>query len=430
MKRAVAALGALAVIVGLATPAIAAPTYATGFEGFTLGDPNGQDGWSMTGPYDVAVVSPGITGGRAIRMSNAVTSGSFGDWLISPAVNPVAEGQRFDASFDLASVSAMLQAGLQISMSPQSGGGARMSFLRFEDQADGVHVIFSEVIGTTNPATFVSSDIATMTRAAHTVRIQMDLLPGPSNDVVRVFIDGTLRKTGTSWENFYRFGEGGPASPPAVDSLIFQARTQMGDTTTQWSANAGNGFLIDNVSIAGMAIPLAPTITAITPSSAAPGASVTITGTNLTGGQVTVCGVAATETAVSATSITFTVPNLAAQSCSVVVTTAGGTASTTLTVLAGPAPTPGCTIVGTSGADTLEGTPGNDVICAKAGADTVRAKQGDDVLKGAKGSDLLKGGKGRDLLKGGPGADVLNGGPGRDTCKGGKGPDTLKNCEA
>jgi Ca2+-binding RTX toxin-like protein len=426
MKRAVAALGALAVIVGLATPALAAPTYATGFEGFTLGSPNGQDGWSMTGPYDVAVVSPGITGGRAIRMSNAVTSGSFGDWLISPAVNPVAEGQRFDASFDLASVSAMLQAGLQISMSPQSGGGARMSFLRFEDQADGVHVIFSEVIGTSNPANFVNSDIATMTRAAHTVRIVMDLLPGPSNDVVRVFIDGVLRKTGTSWENFYRFGEGGPASPPAVDSLLFQARSSAGTAPT----TLGAGFLIDNVSIAGMAIPAAPTITAITPSSAAPGASVTITGTNLTGAQVTVCGVAATETAVSATSVAFTVPTLAAQNCTVVVTTPGGTASTTLTVLAGPAPTPNCTIVGTSGPDTLIGTAGVDVVCAKAGADTVLSKEGDDNVKGAKGPDLLKGGKDNDLLRGGKGPDTLNGGPGFDTCKGGKGNDRFLNCEA
>jgi hypothetical protein len=38
--------------------------------------------------------------------------------------------------------------------------------------------------------------------------------------------------------------------------------------------------------------PSAPTITSISPGSAAPGASVTITGTNLTGAQVTVCNVA------------------------------------------------------------------------------------------------------------------------------------------
>lgn len=176
--------------------------------------------------------------------------------------------------------------------------------------------------------------------------------------------------------------------------------------------------------------PSAPTITSISPGSAAPGASVTITGTNLTGAQVTVCNVAAVETAVSATSVTFTVPTLAAGSCAVVVTTAGGTVSTTLQVLAGPTPPPGCTIIGTSGADTLTGTAGADTICAKSGADTVRAKQGDDVVKGAKGPDLLKGGKGNDLLRGGKGADRLIGGPGFDTCKGGKGPDSFINCEA
>ncbi len=58
-----------------------------------------------------------------------------------------------------------------MTVSPDDGNGGRMSFLRFEDQADGVHVFFSDV---TNPgpfptvSNFVTTDIATITRGALT----------------------------------------------------------------------------------------------------------------------------------------------------------------------------------------------------------------------------------------------------------------------
>src|SRR5689334_4182274 len=50
---------------------------------YSLGNINGQNGWSKTGAYDVAVVAntygyPSF-GGQSLRLSNAVTSGSFGD---------------------------------------------------------------------------------------------------------------------------------------------------------------------------------------------------------------------------------------------------------------------------------------------------------------------------------------------------------------
>ncbi len=39
-----------------------------------------------------------------------------------------------------------LQPGLQISVAPQTAGGARMSFLKFEDTQDGIVVSFSDVM--------------------------------------------------------------------------------------------------------------------------------------------------------------------------------------------------------------------------------------------------------------------------------------------
>ena len=54
---------------------------------------------------------------------------------------------------------------LAISVSPDTGHGARMSYLRFEDQADGVHVFFD---GATATGDFVEKDIATLSRASAT----------------------------------------------------------------------------------------------------------------------------------------------------------------------------------------------------------------------------------------------------------------------
>ena len=34
---------------------------------------------------------------------------------------------------------------MHMSVSPDNGSGARMSYLRFEDQSDGVHVFFDDV---------------------------------------------------------------------------------------------------------------------------------------------------------------------------------------------------------------------------------------------------------------------------------------------
>ena len=70
-------------------------------QGYTLGDINGQpnDGnnWMKTGSYDVAVVtipntaSAGFDGTQALRLSDSVTSASFGDQTFSPGVDPAGQ---------------------------------------------------------------------------------------------------------------------------------------------------------------------------------------------------------------------------------------------------------------------------------------------------------------------------------------------------
>ncbi|MEU3483845.1 calcium-binding protein [Streptomyces sp. NPDC033754] len=74
----------------------------------------------------------------------------------------------------------------------------------------------------------------------------------------------------------------------------------------------------------------------------------------------------------------------------------------------------GCTIIGTSGPDTLNGGYSNDVICGLGGNDTVRASYGHDTVHGGYGNDNLDGSFGDDTMNGGPGSDTLTGSYGND----------------
>jgi hypothetical protein len=236
---------------------------------YSVGNINGQDGWMKTGSFDVAVASNTYGyptfGTQSLRTSDAITSGSFGDQTFAkPLVNAVGEvdstdgtfsrgtlQRHFEMQFDFASTMSVLQPGMHVSVSPDRGDGSRMSYLRFEDQADGIHVFFDDVQGTTNPANFVETELATITRSPHTIKLVMDTLDGPSNDVVKVYIDGVLKITGTSWENYYRYDSESAfeQSPRIVKTVLFR---ESGGATP---ANANNGFLIDNYSALSGPIP-------------------------------------------------------------------------------------------------------------------------------------------------------------------------------
>ena len=102
--------------------------------------------------------------------------------------------------------------------------------------------------------------------------------------------------------------------------------------------------------------PAAPTIASFTPASGMPGATITLTGTNLAGATSLLLGTAAvTSTVVNATTITFTVP-ATAQTAALTVTTPGGsaTSSGTFTVLPASATAP--TITSFSPASAYQGT--------------------------------------------------------------------------
>jgi hypothetical protein len=211
-----------------------ADTVTTTFDAFDPGTVNGQDGWKATGPYDQSVVD--VPGGKALRISNAVTAGSFSDMTFSkPVTKPAGENDATNVLVNKFTVKApdTFVPGLIVSVSPDDGRGSRMSYLRLEDHADGVKVFWRD-------ATFTDQLIATLDRSAlHTFEVESTFVRGDDNDVVRVTIDGAQKVRGASWENYYRSDE--ERQPSASDRLLIRTAGTAAPLTS------GSGFLFDDV---------------------------------------------------------------------------------------------------------------------------------------------------------------------------------------
>ena len=209
-------------------------------------------------------------GSQSLRISNAVVSGCFGDQTFSKRLDhaagesdadagtgwvvvPGTPKSHFEAQWDFAStVPDAEQPGLSVVASPDRGDGSRMSWVQMADTPDGLDINFYDVQGTDNPANFVgpTSVASGLDRTVpHTIRITMDFLQGPSNDVVKVYVDGSLRHTGTSWENYFRYDTEAAAyggKPPIVNRILFRT----GGTPEQAApATAGKGFVFDAFSM-------------------------------------------------------------------------------------------------------------------------------------------------------------------------------------
>lgn len=260
-----------ALAIGCLANSAHADSVQVDFESYTLGTINAQDGWSRTGNYDHVVAGSLGTAGfgdQSLRISNALTSGSFGDQTFAkPLTDAVGEVDSTDGSFsrgslqrqfvlqfDLASTKpSAQQPGLFMSMSPDRGDGSRMSYLSFTDVAGGIDVLFFDVQGLTgSDANFVATDLGILDRAVpHHIRLALDTLDGPSNDVVRVWIDDVLVHTGTSWEDYYRFDPESAfeQSPRIVKTTLFRT------SGAAVPSNSGFGYLIDNLNLTSGTIP-------------------------------------------------------------------------------------------------------------------------------------------------------------------------------
>jgi len=244
---------------------------------YTVGDINGQDGWMKTNPhYDVVVAAQTMYrsfGTQSLRYSDAFTSSSFGDQTFAkPLKDSVGEAaatagtftvgiklRHFEMQFDIASTKpTMQQPGLHISISPDRGDGSRMSYLRIDDGPDGIAVIFDDVQGILpagDPECATSGGCANFVEkilteklnrsVPHRIKLTLETLNGPSNDIVKVFIDGEFVHQGTSWEDYYRYDPEAVAeqSPRIVKTVLFRASDPPN------SGDLNFGFLIDNLII-------------------------------------------------------------------------------------------------------------------------------------------------------------------------------------
>ncbi|WP_405941017.1 calcium-binding protein [Streptomyces sp. NBC_00207] len=213
------------------------------------------------------------------------------------------------------------------------------------------------------------------------------------------------------------------------------ARYEGGGTTPPPPPSADLAVTVSGPGTVGIGDQATYTVTVRNTSATVPATAVTLADT-LTGAGGTVLSAVPGQGSCTntATSASCTLGTLAAgASATVTVVTeprSTGTLSDTATAdAAEPDPVPGndratanttvnnargCTIIGTSGADTLNGGYFADVICGLGGNDTIRPGYGNDTVHGGAGNDNIDGGYGDDTLYGGAGNDTLLGSYGND----------------
>ncbi|WP_405888775.1 calcium-binding protein [Streptomyces sp. NBC_01136] len=212
----------------------------------------------------------------------------------------------------------------------------------------------------------------------------------------------------------YLGGTGTPPPPPGVDLSV----TKTGTATVGITDRATYTVTVTNnsttTSATGVSLTDALTGPAATVISATPGQ-----GTCTTSATGATCalgilgpGAHTTVTVVAEPRATGALSDKATLTATQTDPTPGNNTATATTTVDNPR---GCTVIGTSGNDTLNGTFGNDVICALGGDDTVNASYGNDTVYGGYGDDRIDGGFADDRLDGGPGNDNLIGNYGNDT---------------
>lgn len=321
-RAALASALAFAATTLVVAPAWADTTDNDGFEAFSLGDPVGQMGWTAqdvggynAAHFDLGIVDPtavwpgGELGARALRISNGVTSGGFGNQLQTPSLLDEAgeasaeslglsggsRQSRLSGSFTFASATRTYQAGLGVSLSPDRGDGARMSWFRVTDQPSGLQVEVGYYDVTVHDFGYEVVASGLSRDEVHTLDFTLDLVDGPDNDVLWVSVGGECGSWATSgsWEDYHRdYSIGNPTK--TVDSLLIRVGGAAVPSVT------GGGLLFDDVSLTSSTVAPLPPI-GIPTAPVAPTAHVNFTSVAVTGTPVATNPCApVTEYAVSA----------------------------------------------------------------------------------------------------------------------------------
>ena len=237
--------------------------------------------------FDQSIKQDG-TGNNVFQMSNAVTNGSYSNQVFSNTSSAVAgemgaalynnygtnnsapyspaqygayaTDSQFSTSFSFRSATGAAQSGLALSLSAGSKQSpTRMSWLQLKDTGSGLELNFQD---TTGAATWNLTTIATglSYTATHDVSMTIDFVAGVNtvggvnygNDVLKVYLGGSLIHTGTTWESYYYSNElapsGGAPRIQAVNSMLLRS------AGTAATGTAGNGFYFSDFTV-GNAVP-------------------------------------------------------------------------------------------------------------------------------------------------------------------------------
>jgi hypothetical protein len=281
---------ALAVLAALAAaPAASADERTFDFEsGYTADQPvAGQQGWVQAPSFDIddEVVdtagfpnAPASFGTRSLRVSSARTSGVVAQ-LVSPDLDESAgestssspgnaggvRRRTFVTEFTVALADPSTPPRLDADdfpvnymfVSPDDGEGGRQGRILVEDAPGGLDVWYADTPDPTLDGSSVNFENTLIADAlprtgAYRIRLEIDFVEGPDNDVARVFIDDVLVHTGESWENYYRNDpeqESSGNRVPNVDSIDFTTHFVDDPNYAPEHADDG-GFLFDGIRIA------------------------------------------------------------------------------------------------------------------------------------------------------------------------------------
>ncbi len=293
----------LVAVIALLGVSAAAMAAMSSFETFTTGvSVNGQSGWTVEDAWgNQTDFNSGITGvqrpdeqivndnGNSVwRISNAYTRTTYADQVFSQQseavagetgsslwndfgpnhttpYNPAHFGANattnlFHSSFDFRSVTGVAQYGLGITLSPSAKqSGVRMSYLNISDNGqNGFDLLFYD---TSNGFTTVATGLSYT--GWHSIAMDVMFIDGVNNtggqingnDLVKIYVDGSLAHTGTTWESYYYAAERIVPTDPrlqAVDSILFRVAGTAAPTTL------GNGFYFDNIEVSNGPVAAVP----------------------------------------------------------------------------------------------------------------------------------------------------------------------------
>ncbi|MGE5355629.1 MAG: right-handed parallel beta-helix repeat-containing protein [Deltaproteobacteria bacterium] len=240
-------------------------------------------GFVKTPPsFDQSVTTDGSN--KVWRISNAVTSGGFANQPNSPSCalpagettsalyndrglnhttplsppNPraIAASRYFHGGFKFKSATGAAQTNLfmTINAAPRQSN-VRMSYVGIRDVGTGFNLEFYETMA---GGAFPAAPTIIATNLCYTAWYQLDfyiefvdgLSGGNGNDIMKIYLNGMLIHTGTTWETYYASPSWTATPYPiAVDAIMFR----LGGTAV--AGNSGNGFYIDNVSCDNAAVP-------------------------------------------------------------------------------------------------------------------------------------------------------------------------------